>query len=259
MSEGGQTLIIGHRGAPRRAPENTMASFAAALALGAAGVELDVQLSRDGVLVVIHDLTLDRTTSGTGPVSDLTFAELRALDAGRSFSPAFADERIPTLREVADLVRGKIELQVEIKGTTPGIVAATVSVLKDARMLDDTLITSFHHALVREVRDVEPRVRTGILLYRTQLPEHPTARAQEAVNLAVAARADHIDPHVTAVTPELVAFAHASGLGVATWTVDDPDEVRRVAAAGVDRMTTNVPDLARAALGQGLRASQPSA
>ncbi|MBI4497497.1 MAG: glycerophosphodiester phosphodiesterase [Chloroflexi bacterium] len=257
-----RTLVIGHRGAPRRAPENTLASFAAALDLGVDGVEFDVHLSRDGIPVVIHDPTLERTTNGHGLVSDLTLAELRSLDAG-------AGERIPTLREVVDLVRGNVELQVEIKGTTPGMVAATVAVLRESGMLDATLVTSFHHALVREVREVEAflraarararakartvreaeaHLRTGILISRGQLPEHAAARLQEAVNLALAARADYIDPHFTTLSPELIAYAHARGLLVATWTVDDPEEAQRLAAAGVDRLTTNVPDLVLAVL-----------
>ncbi len=237
------TLCIGHRGAPRRAPENTLASFAAAIELGVDGVELDVHLTSDGQVVVIHDNTLERTTDGRGLVSDFTLEELRRLDAGAWFRPTFGGERIPLLAEVIELTRGRCSLQVEIKGTSPGIAERTAAVLRDGGVLADTLVTSFTHVLLPAVKQAEPRLRTGTLFGSTMLPEDHRSRVQEAINLAHWAQADAIDPHFRMVTPELVEAAHRAGLEVATWTADDPDDMRRLIAAGVDRMTTNVPDV----------------
>lgn len=250
-SFGHQFLCFGHRGAPRQAPENTLASFTRAIELGVAGIELDVHLTRDGELVVIHDYTLERTTNGIGLVADHTLAELRALDAGTWFSPTYAGERIPLLAEVIDMARRHCALQVEIKGTAPEIAAAVARVLRDGHALDDTLVTSFTHTLLLAVKEAEPRLRTGTLFTPQALPEDERVRAAEAVNLARWARADALLPHFSQITPTLVVAAHAAGLEMAAWTVDDPTEMGRLAAAGVDRCTTNVPDILLAELRAG--------
>lgn len=247
---GATTLCIGHRGAPQRAPENTLAAFALAIELGVDGIELDVQLTHDGHVVVIHDFTLERTTDGAGLAAARTLDELRRLDAGAWYGPAFGGERIPLLAEVVDLARGRCRLQVEIKGTSPGIPAAVARVLRDGNALDGTLVTSFAHALLPAVKDAEPRLRTGTLFRPNALPTDERALIEEAINMARWARADAIDPHFSIVTPALVEAAHAAGLEVAAWTVDDPADMRRLTAAGIDRMTTNVPDVLLAELRQ---------
>ncbi|MGE5587977.1 MAG: glycerophosphodiester phosphodiesterase [Clostridia bacterium] len=266
-------LVLGHRGAPRVAPENTLASFKAGLEAGVDGFELDVQLSRDGRLVVIHDERVDRTTSGRGWVKDMTLAELKALDAGSWFRPEgggatgsgpggrrvsgscgvadapFAGERIPTLEEVLELVAARCRLiNIEIKSGLvlyPGIEEKTVAVLKGFGILEKTVLSSFYHFSLRAVKALDSSVRTGVL-YMEGLVD-PWAYAKQVP-------ADALHPAFYAVAPEIVACAHAEGLEVNTWTVDNPDDMRRMVAWGVDAVITNHP----AAMLEVVRASSVS-
>ncbi|TAK36232.1 MAG: glycerophosphodiester phosphodiesterase, partial [Chloroflexota bacterium] len=238
----GKVQVVGHRGAMGHAPENTMASFTQGLALGADAIELDVQLSRDGALVVIHDATVDRTTSGTGLVKDLSLQELRQLDAGSWFGPQFAGERIPTLGEVLDWARGRTRLIVEIKNGPvyyPGIAERVVACLREHNMLSDAMVISFDHPVVREVKDLEPALRTGVLY---------VGRVADPVALAARSGADVLMPLAAYVTQDLINLAHAAGLRVSTWTVDQPEEMRRLMTLGVDGIGTNYPDRLRALL-----------
>ena len=156
----GTPLIGGHRGNPAEQPENTLASFASAIELGVDMIECDVHLSSDGELVVIHDHTLDRTTNGTGLVRQHRLAELRELDAG-------AGERLPILAEVCELAReGAVGLCVEIKQIPipyPGLEEKLTSQLEDLGMLEQTAVISFHHGSVKRVKELEPRLSTGVL------------------------------------------------------------------------------------------------
>lgn len=232
--------VVGHRGAMGHAPENTMVSFEMGLALGADWMELDVQLSRDGELVVIHDPTVDRTTNGTGFVRDLSLQELRQLDAGSWFGPEFAGARIVTLSEVLDWARGRTRLIIEIKNGPifyPGIAERVVACVRDHDMLRDVMVISFDHCAVRQTKDLEPALRTGILY---------VGRVAEPEILAVQSGAEVLMPLSAYVTEDLVTSAHAAGLGVSTWTVNEPDEMRRLISLGVDGIGTNYPDRLRA-------------
>ena len=238
----GVVEVVGHRGAMGHAPENTMASFADGLALGADWIELDVQLSRDGELVVIHDPTVDRTTNGSGFVKDLSLEELRQLDAGSWFGPRFAGAHIPTLAEVLDWARGRTRLIVEIKNGPifyPGIAERVVACLREHNVVRETMVISFDHCVVRQVKSLEPAQRTGILY---------VARAVDPVLLASQSGAEVLMPLSSYVTEELIALAHAAGLSVSTWTVNEPEEMRRLISLGVDGIGTNYPDRLRALL-----------
>lgn len=229
-------LVVGHRGAAGCAPENTLASFARGVELGADAVECDVQLSADGVPVVIHDPTLERTTNGRGLVAGRTLADLRALDAGAWFGPSFAGERIPTLAEVLDWARGRTRLVVELKQgpaydahLADGVVAAVRSVGRDPQVL----LVSFDHLTVRRVSELADDLPTGILY---------AARPVDPVSLAWAARAEVLLPHWSFVTPEQVTAAHEAGLGLAVWTVDDEATAARLFALGVDALAGDYPE-----------------
>jgi glycerophosphoryl diester phosphodiesterase len=229
-------LIIGHRGAAGHAPENTLASFAKALALGADAVECDVQLSADGVPVVIHDPTLDRTTNGSGPVAARSAAELRALDAGAWFGPAFAGERIPTLAEVLDWARGRTRVVLELKQGPvydARLPERVVEVIRDARAEGDVLAISFDHEAVRQVVAMAPAVLAGVLY---------AARPLDPVSLAWGAGATVLLPHWHFATADDVATAHEAGLGIAPWTVDDATVAERLFALGVDALSSNYPE-----------------
>src|SRR4030042_2477172 len=147
--------IIGHRGAAAEEPENTLRGFKRALDVGAAGVELDVHLTRDGWLAVIHDETLERTTNGRGRVRDFTLAELQKLDAGQG-------EHIPALEEVVELVQGRGLLLVELK--KPDAAPVMLRLCRERRLFEDVLVISFWHPAIKAIKEEEPRVQTGVLM-----------------------------------------------------------------------------------------------
>lgn len=236
----GRPLILAHRGASAQAPENTLAAFRLAAEAGADGIELDVHLSQDGEIVVIHDEQVDRTTNGHGWVHAMTLAELKALDAGSWFSPRFSGERIPTLAEVLEAVGPAVQLiNIELKSGRvlyPGLETRVIETLRRFGLLQRCILSSFNHFSLRLVKQIEPRARTGVLYVEGLVDPWVYARHVPA---------DAIHPPHYAVFPELVTGAHAAGLAVNTWTVDAPDDVRRVVACGVDAVITNDPAAVR--------------
>jgi len=210
--------------------------------MGADGIEFDVHLSADGVPVVIHDFTVDATTDGHGRVADLTLAQLKALDAGSSFDPAFAGERIPTLEEVLDAVGDRLLLNVELKSTSihdNGLERAVLDLIAQHGVNDRVLISSFNPFSLRRVRRLAPHIPLG-LLYAPDLPL-PLRRAW----LAFLAPHEARHPEHTMVDARYMSWARKRGYRVHTWTVDNPDEMRRLIALGVDGIITNVPDVLR--------------
>ena len=233
--------VIGHRGASAEAPENTLAAFRRALALGVDAVECDVHLAADGEPVVIHDFALDRTTDGHGLVGGFSVAALRRLDAGRWFGEAFAGERIPTLGETLDLLRS-VRVIVEIKHGPvhyPGIAGRVVAVVRAAGHSAVT-VSSFDHTVLREVRTTSPSLETAVLY---------TARPINPLRLAQDAGAAFLHPHWHYLTPEAVTSAHRADLRVETWVVDDLTDLTHVVAMGVDGVMTAHPERLRAVLG----------
>jgi glycerophosphoryl diester phosphodiesterase/acyl-CoA hydrolase len=227
-------VVVGHRGAAGVAPENTFPSFELAVAQGVDAIECDVHLSEDGVPVVIHDPTVDRTTNGRGAVANLTLAQLRALDAGGRFGPAFAGARIPTLDELLAWAHGRIRVVVELKGTqNPSLVPWTLDLIRQYDVIEDTFVISFDHVALRDVRALAPEILTGALYH---------ARLADPVGVAAACAADALAPHWSMVTPDMVATVHDAGLGVCVWTVDEPSEAEAMLRVGVDAITTNYPE-----------------
>ncbi len=239
------TRVIAHRGAPRRAPENTLASFRRALEFPIDGLELDVHLSRDGHPVVLHDRLVDRTTDGSGPVDELDLAETQALDAGSHLGAEFRGERIPTLAEVLDLPSGTVEIQVELKGLTPGLAGKVVGLLRERRLADRAVITSFVHTLLRDVHDLTSEFRMGALFApNPRLPADAGLRADELTGMARAARADIVLAHYGDLNDATIAAIRERGCEVGAWTVNEPADLRRLFQAGPERLTSDVPDLA---------------
>ena len=231
-------VLVGHRGAAGLAPENTMPSFELALALGADAIECDVHLSRDGVPVVIHDAAVDRTTDGHGAVSDFTVVELQSLDASRSAATGHPVLRIPTLNAVLRWAKDRIRVVIELKGTSyPELIPRTLENIQDLGMSDDVMLISFDHVALRQCRILAPAVFTGALYAH---------RPVDPVSVAVSAGADLICPLWSTVTPDAVSAAHAAGLGVCVWTTNEENEIRSAIVAGVDAVTTDFPDRARA-------------
>jgi glycerophosphoryl diester phosphodiesterase len=245
--ERGRVWVVGHRGAMGYCPENTMVSFRRGLELGADWIELDVHLTADGHLAVIHDETVDRTTNGHGLVRDHSLAELLQLDAGAWFGPEYAGQRIPTLDDVLAWAhdRGTV-VDIEIKNAPiyyAGIEEAVVAALDRSAMAEQVIVISFDHAAVQRVKALDTRVATGVLY---------AARPVDAgLDLARQAGADALLPHWAYVTPADVQAAHAAGLYVAPWTTSDPDVLRGLMRAGVDAIGTNHPDVLRSLLDAG--------
>jgi glycerophosphoryl diester phosphodiesterase len=239
------TQVIAHRGASADAPENTLAAVELALAQGADRVEVDVQRTADGVLVLVHDADLRRTTDvgparAGDPVGAFTLAELRRLDAGSWFAPRFAGERIPTLDELLDLVRGRAGVHLELKDPAryPGVERQVVAALRPG---DDVLVQSFDHACVRRVHALAPDVPLGLLV---EEPLDPAALR------AAAGFATEVNPDLAVVDQSVVDAAHAHGLAVSVWTVDDVADLRRTRDLGVDAIITDVPAVLAALLAE---------
>ncbi len=226
-------MAIAHRGASSYAPENTPAAYDLAVEMGATHIELDVHLTADGEVVVIHDDLLDRTTNGHGPVAERTLAELRALDAGAWFAPEFARQRIPTLAEVLAGWGARAHLHIEIKGSTPSLVARTVALVRQHGLAEQVTITSFMREALAETRDLAPDLPTGWLV-----GEVTDSMVEEALAMGLT----QLCPRADYVTPELVERLHGLGLVVRAWGVSDEVLMRRVADAGADGMTVNFPD-----------------
>lgn len=220
-------LVIAHRGASAYEPENTVRSVLKAVEMGVDAVEVDVRLSRDGVPVVVHDEDLWRVARVKVKVRELSLSQLKRLDVGKG-------EAIPSLSEVIAAVKGRVGLVVELK--EEGLEALVVDLL---RGLGDVMVTSFIHRAVKRVKGYERSLKTGVIF--TGLPI-------KVVDLALEADADALFPRRDFVTPEVVDSAHEHNLAVYPWTVDDPEEVVRLARMGVDGVVTNRPDVALEAL-----------
>jgi glycerophosphoryl diester phosphodiesterase len=218
-------LTIGHRGVMGVAPENTLRSFVAAQEAGLDVIELDLHLSKDGALVVMHDAEVDRTTDGTGAIADKTLAELRALDAG-------GGERVPVFEEVLDAVRAP--LQAEIKDVQAARRLAEVMNARDLAARVE--VSSFHDEAIAEIARLVPGVRTALVASR-----YDTG----VVDRAVAAGASTLCLDIRRLTLEIVERARKADLAVLGWVVNTQDHLRLVRALGLDGATTDFPEIKR--------------
>jgi len=237
--------IVAHRGASGHAPENTMAAFRRAVELGAQFIETDLQITRDARVIAIHDLTLDRTTNGHGPVHVKTLEEIRALDAGSWFGPddpkSFAGERIPTLNEIFQFAQEHdVNFYLEIKsGANWGVEHAVVAAVRELNAIARVVILSFDPSALDSVYRLDETIMTGFLC---DIP------STDLVERAVRLGARQLAPRGDLVTPALVKKAHAAGLQVVTWTINEPEQMRRLIAARVDGIMTDNPDRLAAVL-----------
>jgi glycerophosphoryl diester phosphodiesterase len=242
-----------HRGASARAPENTLEAFRLAVEAGAGGLELDVRMTRDGEVVVIHDATVDRVTDGSGAVAGMTLDEVRCFDAGYSFSPDGGRTfpyrgravRIPTLAEVYEEFPD-IYVNADIKEAQPEAEEAVLSVIKDAAAEGRTLVASTDHAVLRRFRKVSGgHISTGAsrreiaafyVLSRLHL-EALVSPAYEALQVPVEHRG------IKLVTPRFVRAAHSRGVRVDVWTINDVAEMNQLLDLGVDVIMTDRPEV----------------
>lgn len=227
-----QAVVVCHRGASLWAPENTLASLEKAIELGAEVVELDVRPSRDGVLYVMHDATVDRTTNGTGRISDLTSEEIDALDAGAWFGADFAGERVPRLNRFLDACKGRIATYVEIKEGDPGEVRDMLAV---RGMLEEAWTFSFDQAIRAEARAKVPDLRRMVLFIHVG-----------SVDRAIAQDAQILEFHEDNLSAELVASAKRAGLITQMFYAGrDRMVFEKAVRCGVDQMNIDAVDVFR--------------
>lgn len=231
--------ILGHRGARGHAPENTMPSFAKAVELGATMFELDIHLSKDGKLVVMHDPDVERTTNGTGRIRELTWEEISRLDAGSWYGSEFAGTRVPRLEEVFAAFGNLAEIDIEIKADEElygGIVERLARLVTAKGLTDRVLISSFHTEYLREARTLLPEAQIG-LIYRKP--------RENVVAEAVKAGWQALHPHLDLVSREFVAEAHAHNLVVRGWNPNEIAPMRTLIESGVDGVGTDYPERLR--------------
>jgi glycerophosphoryl diester phosphodiesterase len=251
-----KVALVGHRGAAGLAAENTMAAFRAGIAAGAQAIELDVHMTKDGALAVMHDPDVSRTTDGKGTIGALTLAEIKKLNAAARSTTTKDAQEVPTLNQPLVLaVASKVDVYIEIKvpptGRYPGIEAKVAQAIKQAGVAGRVMVISFDLPTLQAVKAADASLPTGWLMQRsTNLPAEARASAQALADLAKKSGVDNLGISRDYLSPEIVQAAHDKGLTVGVWTVDDPAEMRQFASWGADAITSNRPDLLVSTLGK---------
>lgn len=236
-----KTEVVAHRGASGYAPENTIAAFDRAVKMKSDYIEVDVQRTKDGKLVIIHDTTVDRTTDGTGKVGSLTFEEIRSLDAGSWMLENFKGEKVPTFEEVLKRYKGKIGILIELKSPElyPGIEEEVANLLKayhlDKPRNEKVIVQSFNFDSMKKADQLLPRMPIGVLINR----------ASDTTDTAIeqfADYAEYFNPSYGLVTEELVTKVHEAGMKVQSWTARSRDTVQFLLDMKVDGIITDYPD-----------------
>jgi len=236
-----QPIIFAHRGASAHAPENTLASFELALAQNADAIELDVKISADGQVIVIHDPTVDRTTGSHGRVKDLPLKELRALDAGRFFAEKFQGEKIPLLEEVFDAVGQRTFINVELTNyNTPRdhLVETVCMLVKKCGLQKHVMFSSFFASNLSKARTYLPEVPIGLLAFGGFLGAWARSFGFDF------SKYQALHPYLADVTPQQVQRVHRLNRRIHVWTVNAEDDMRRLFRWGVDAIFTDDPQRA---------------
>ena len=222
--------ITAHRGSSLRAPENSLAAIDLAIREGADYIEIDVQETADGQIVVLHDKDFMRLAGVNRTIWETTYADLADVDIGSNFDPAFADQRVPLLSDVIDRTRGKAKLNIELKfnGHDEQLVQRVVDILREEDFVDECVVSSLDQNGLTQVQNIAPEIRTGLIT---------------AVSIGQLSRSpfDFLSVSASRVTPELISAAHRQDKEVHVWTVNDPDEARRLIDMGVDNLLTDDP------------------
>lgn len=230
-------FIYAHRGGRASTPENTMAAFENALTCNADGIELDVQLSKDGHIVICHDYKIDRTSDGRGLIKNLTLSELKKFDFGAWLGPRFKGQKILTLSEYLEWhITTPLLLNIEIKNGPviyPGIEEQVVKLVDYYKLISRVIISSFYHPSLLLVKQLNPSIKTGVLF---------EGRPINFCRLVQDASADFINPFWQNLDIDLVKAAKAKGIGINTYTVNDQDEFDLVCSMGVDAIITDYPE-----------------
>ncbi len=234
-------MVIGHRGAKGYAPENTVPSFEKGIECKANMIEFDVRLTRDGHIVIMHDATVNRTTNGTGLVSQLTLKQIKKLDAGVWFSPKFEGTQVPTLEEAIASIKGKAKFDIEVKKdsySNKAIEEKLVGEILKNNILDDTVVISFDLSSLERIKEIEPHLRVGFLFSQ----DYDFGQGLKEI-LAIGGKAIHVEyPHLTT---HLVSKAHRDGILVRPWNPNDKKQMSKLIRMGVDGIGTDFPDILR--------------
>jgi glycerophosphoryl diester phosphodiesterase len=239
-------LVAAHRGGAQLWPENSLLAFRSAVALGADFLETDVHATGDGELVIVHDPTLDRTTTGHGAVRDVKLADLVGVRL-KAADGSITAEHVPTLRELLDLLRpspARLLLEIKIgagRQPYPGIEEKVLTLVRGAGLLDRVVVMAFEDETLRRVRTLDPAARTLLLVGMRRAERVP---ARDIVRWVTAAGANDLGIDHHALSPDLVAAARAARVRVAAWTVNEPEELRHVIGLGVDVVISDRPDVA---------------
>lgn len=228
-------IRIAHRGASRIAPENTLAAFKEAIEIGVDAVELDLQGTADGQVVVIHDASLDRTTDLSGQIKDTSLETIKQADAGTWFNPKFAGESIPTLSEALVSIADNAIALLEIKDVS--ITKSVVRIVQNMDMVEQSVIISFHSSAIQTVRALEPRLPTGYIIGSKENIQPIQLCQQLGLLGSSLLNVDH-----RLVTEEFIYEIRRRGITLWCWTVDDIDRMRELQELGIQGITSNRPE-----------------
>ena len=232
--------IFAHRGASGYAPENTLSAIKKAIEMKADGIEIDIQLTKDGKIVVIHDWKVDRTTTGRGFVYELDFGYIRSLDAGQWYTKDFIGEVVPTLEEVLDILPNDMMLNIEIKDTArkhSNIEEKMLEVLKKyPEKFDNIIVSSFHHDKIKRLQELEPKLKLA-LLTDSEFIEIEKYLSTNGLN------SYSYHPEINLISKKDIEILHKNGIKVFVWTVNKEEDLAYLVKLGVDGVITNYPDI----------------
>ncbi len=238
--------IHAHRGASAYAPENTLPAFKLAKEMNSDGIECDIHMTKDGVIVVCHDFQLDRTSNGKGNICDYNYDELLKYDFGVCHGDKFKGTHIPLLTEMLEIVKDMDPINIEIKDlgkNTNEEFDIFYTVLKQFNCIERVIISCFDIDLIYRLKQRHPDLKTGFLFGGAEMAQKCVAFSKEHL-------CDAIHPYFGVMTPEIIADAHANGLIVNAWTIDDEENIRRMLDYGCDGIISNKPDLVRKILSE---------
>lgn len=240
-----QPLIIAHRGGANLVPENTLAGFKNAINLGVDMIEIDVHLSKDSNIIVMHDGKIDRTTNGSGEIKDMTLSEIKKYDAGSWFSEKFRDERVPTLDETFNTINGKAILLIEIKDGDeryPGLEKKVVESIHKHNANEWTVVQSFNKNSILRIKKMDPSIITYYLVSSKFDDLYLSIAEKIKAGEKIEKQFDGIAPQYSHLDSAKVEIMHRAGFKVFTWTVDDPKDMVEMININVDGIITNSPD-----------------
>ncbi|MCL2023851.1 MAG: glycerophosphodiester phosphodiesterase [Oscillospiraceae bacterium] len=248
--------IIAHRGASKHAPQNTLPAFQLAIDMGANGIETDVHLSKDGVLIICHDYTIDGTSNGSGDVNEMTYEELLQYDFGGYKGEEFTGTKIPTLIECLEVCKDLEILDIELKRPRNGsmeIVEKTLALVEDMGLTEKLLLSSFDKNVIVAAKEINPKVKTA-LIYSISEIESPDLEEilDDPVAYVKKCRADAVHPFALMINEDYIEDMHEAGIEVNPWTINSPESIKSLLDIKGDGVITDVPDIAKQVIDSGV-------